>query len=648
MFFLSCEPDSKNAVISFVPEVVEVPYSGGSFSLACRNENGGELIDLSFETDADWITDLRFDGERVYLKVSRNSIPERRESDVKVTAADGSASGTFKVVQAVGEPAPFDIELVNITKTGVKAAIYPRDPSMPFISLLSDSLSMVDLADPDSLFADDMRFIRQDANYYGESFERMLGMYAVPGNRDMEVTTLWPGEPYVIYAYGIDTLDVNRVTEVVKIEFNAKDVIMQNVKFDIAVTPIENNADVTYTPVDYDGFYYSQLLPDVSETATDADIKEKAVMEYINKYNYFKMFGFSDEMILTRYCKHGPATCHYVEMKGESRYAAFAFALDDEAMKCSDVSYESFITGKVEPSDNIITIDIVDVKERHVVFQFTATNDDPYRIAFMPDSLTQGMNKDGIFKMLLQEVEQIGLKAKGSHRDTLLGLTPSTDYSVYAFGYTAGVPTTELFSNSFRTKDEYVGKATPKLEYSKYYDAIEVGKRNYDYDAVAQEGHIFMPTTVSVVPEDAEVRWGFVNQVDIDAGVSDSQIVSWLMTDGERSHNGEWDVWDFPYGACIIGVAVAIDENGSRGELYKGEAITFMRENVGDPQEFLDKYPYPGGRSASMPEFRDFTEEILKARERVLNTKYIIESAEQSDYEKTNNIIRNPYCKINR
>lgn len=96
----SCQKEAKNPVITIMPEVVEVPFEGGNFSVAYTIENPVEGMMVSVDNDADWIADFNLETEgEISFNVAKSGIKEVREAIVKINYSNIEPKPLFTIRQ---------------------------------------------------------------------------------------------------------------------------------------------------------------------------------------------------------------------------------------------------------------------------------------------------------------------------------------------------------------------------------------------------------------------------------------------------------------------------------------------------------------------------------------------------------------------
>lgn len=584
--------------IAFSPETVEVPAKGGDLSVAYKIENPIEGAEIAVKCEADWITDFNLETEgQILFKVAKNKIQEAREAAVEINYPGVNSVPTFIVKQEIGAPDPFTIEVSDVSYTSMTVNIISYDKEMKYIYQFIETayLEKHNLTEDDALFAEDINYFSQLAESNGYSLNEVLGMFALGGDTTGEDWAgLTPATSYTIYAYGIDVEKAERLTDIVRYEVSTEAVSKIDAKFDIDPKVNGVIADIKVTPINYDGYYLPVVGSNFEESTPEEEIAENIANFWMTYYNMFMFEGYTYEMILqeTGLCATGVYSGIFNDLAPTTLYVAAVVAVNKEALICSDVSYKFFVTGEVEPSDNIIDIKVSDIKSRQATIMFIPSNNDPYTIGLFPAEEIKGYSDEDIIASLLSYPYNIA----GKYTETV-PLEPNTEYKVFAVGCVSSVPTTGLFQTSLTTPEAVVANVNVKMEYNDYADAAEVGKIDENYAQFAYQDNVFMGITFTSEPTASSIHFGFIRTEDYEAGDWENDAIIKALL-GEMPLNGPYEIGSMKYGDKLIGCAIGEDENGDFGPLYIGKPIEITKDGVMDSEEWLAKYPYPYGGEA--------------------------------------------------
>jgi len=163
-----------------------------------------------------------------------------------------------------------------------------------------------------------------------------------------------PGE-YIVVAFGVDAYGRLDGTYGYT-EFTVE--APSNVTIEVAVSDItHNSANAKFTPSSDSVYYlYSIESPGwVDQFETTADLAAADLNYWKSKYGEtYSNYGFDsiEDLILTGLCKKGEYTYAADGLNPESKYYAYAFALDSQLNVISDVAITSFNT-QAKPESNL-------------------------------------------------------------------------------------------------------------------------------------------------------------------------------------------------------------------------------------------------------------------------------------------------------
>ena len=169
----------------------------------------------------------------------------------------------------VDEERVFAFEGKTIKHNSISLNIIPEDKDMEYVVLFAEKKHFLanGIDTREELLEDDLAMLRDYANYYGISVRDFLeGMkWLAKGDKTgYKVTNLYPDTEYVVYCYGVDVNEENyeATTEVYYEVITTTTPELQDVVFDIETAVNGNSVAITMTPDNYDGLYYSYIVPD--------------------------------------------------------------------------------------------------------------------------------------------------------------------------------------------------------------------------------------------------------------------------------------------------------------------------------------------------------------------------------------------------
>lgn len=164
----------------------------------------------------------------------------------------------------------------------------------------------------------------------------------------------------------------------------------------------------------------------------------------------YDSWGYSIEEAIADFCSKGEDSFRYADLKQETAYYGYAYAVGDDGTIASGITYSTFETGKIEPSDLILEIKVYDITAYSATLDIIPSNEDQYTFLITYADDFAGMADEEILMMLIDGFWLQPLTGPVSG-ETIGDIEPGTNYAVYAFGYQGGMATTQLFKEEFST-----------------------------------------------------------------------------------------------------------------------------------------------------------------------------------------------------
>ena len=193
------------------------------------------------------------------------------------------------------------------------------------------------------------------------------------------------------------------------------------------------------------------------------------------------------------------------ELTAGTDYVAYAVSISDECIINSEPEILEFRTDDVVRSDNVISIEIVNVETRLIDVEVKTTNDDPYVMLALEASPYKGLTDEEILESInahynFMRVCRGDTTLRFSYPDS--EYQPNTEYIVFAFGYDLGVPTTDIVYQYITTTDAKQSDMTFNLLYNGYYAGAEVQEAYPDNFTADISGHAIFHVKANSVPRE--------------------------------------------------------------------------------------------------------------------------------------------------
>ncbi len=589
-------PTEETPVIKLVSSVVEAEAAGGEFTVNYTIENPskeGKLTLTPSETP-EWLT-AAVAGDKISFTVASNQTPEPRTFEF--TATYPKAADVRLTVKQAAASKQIEVRLTDTSEMSAHFNITPKDKAMRYVvmTFYSDMVNM--FPNDKDLVANDKRYFEQMAADLEVPFGELMESNSEVGDQELyPVEGLVPGRKYTTYVYGVSLPDYTQLTEVTRVEYETLPVKKETIKFDIQAKAEGVTVDLNIHPINYNGMYSYDVI-EFPDDATDEQITTRIEEEWYQAVALYLMFDETPESIVNMMSTSGE--CVWATDKLANRtYVAYAYAVDEKtAFMKSDVQFVRVKTGDVPPSDNVIDIRISDITPYTAKVMIMPSNEDPFAMVGVSTEQVKDLTDEELPKFLMSMVND---PVTGPFEADMRGLSPETEYRVYAFGYYSGAITTQLYEARFSTAKAVPSDTRAALNYGKFYDSMAVAELDPGYKNMAKEGAVFIPVDF-IFDEGTTFYSSFMTQKEADS-LSDEQIITMVIDRfGPTKVTPPYSILRAPYDMPVVGIAFAVDQEGRFTKLFRGAPVTATVDKASDPKEFVEKYPNPGTQAAQQP-----------------------------------------------
>lgn len=332
-------PDAQPEIV-FAKESLDVPAEGGPFQIEYTIENPVANATLSAKCNDSWITDIDTKTAGVIsFNVTKNETAEKREAIIEVSYADIQPAPSFTAKQAARPEEAFTITISDITTKTFRTTVRPGDQEMYYLLNIIPSRAAADFKTDDELYQYDIDFYT-DMDATGSGWQSWAQEYLEQGTiADRLIENMEPNTEYLVYAYGVDPITIERLTPISKKTLTTLAPQTIDTKFDIQIVSTEGlNIDVLVKANDYDGHFVAKIYGSVDAADTDATVLEKISESWIDNVQIYGWMGYTAEMILSQYTFQQSREIQET-LEPNSKYYIYAFAVDDEALRCSDIVF---------------------------------------------------------------------------------------------------------------------------------------------------------------------------------------------------------------------------------------------------------------------------------------------------------------------
>ena len=511
------------------------------------------------------------------------------------------------------KPKPFAFENKQIKHTELSLDIAPEDKELEYVVLFAEKKHFIanGIDTREELLADDLAMLRQYADYYGITIREFLeGMkWITKGDKEgYKVTNLYPATEYVVYCYGVNVEGENyeATTEVYYEVITTTAPKLQDIDFDIKANIVGNSVAITITPNDYNGLYYSYIVPDTNNYYLPEGAPFNA--DYLAHYRNTTWATFNElinnqGIAAEQFCHSGEVTIND-RLNPNANYMVICFAVseDQTPILCSEPSIAYFTTEESNKSDLKIEIKVEDITQYNAMLTVTPSKmGDDYACVFLAASQLPPLESE--YEQMMFIIENFDPAIfSGPFSEALTPLMPGTEYVVVAFGIENNLPTTDMFAYRFTslkagTSEVYI----ESIEIIKLFDAEEIIALDKSYTSILAECEcVAIVEAKTNIPTDKLRFWWYEEWMRVEYS-EEAFLEDLLMYD--YANNPE--MMDMYYSMSdqdrFLFAGIAEDENGNMSEIFYTEPFLMSKDMCDPAEEF---FSYVGSASTTAVIFR--------------------------------------------
>ncbi len=506
------------------------------------------------------------------------------------------------------KPKPFAYENKHIKHTELSLNISPEDKELEYVVLFAEKKHFIanGIDTREELLADDLAMLGQYADYYGITIREFLEGMKWLTKGDMvgyKVTNLYPATEYVVYCYGVNIEGENyeATTEVYYEVISTTAPELQDIDFDIEAAITGNSVAVTITPNDYNGLYYSYIVPDTNNYYLPEGAPFNA--DYLAHYRNTTWATFN-ELInnqgipAEQFCHSGVATIND-RLNPNANYMVICFAVseDQTPILCSEPSVAYFTTAESNKSDLKIEIKVEDITQYNAMLTVTPSKrGEDYACVFLAASQLPPLESE--YEQMMFIIENFDPAIfSGPFSEALTPLMPSTEYVVVAFGIENNLPTTDMFSHRFTSLEAGTSEVyIESIEIVKLFDAEEIIALDRSYtSALAGCECVAIVEAKTNIPTDKLRFWWYEEWMRVEYS-EEAFLEDLLMYD--YANNPE--MMDMYYSMSdqdrFLFAGIAEDDNGNMSEIFYTEPFLMSKDMCDPAEEF---FSYVGSASTT-------------------------------------------------
>lgn len=511
------------------------------------------------------------------------------------------------------KPKPFAFENKQIKHTELSLDIAPEDKELEYVVLFAEKKHFIanGIDTREELLADDLAMLRQYADYYGITIREFLeGMkWITKGDKEgYKVTNLYPATEYVVYCYGVNVEGENyeATTEVYYEVITTTAPKLQDIDFDIKANIVGNSVAITITPNDYNGLYYSYIVPDTNNYYLPEGAPFNA--DYLAHYRNTTWATFNElinnqGIAAEHFCHSGEVTIND-RLNPNANYMVICFAVseDQTPILCSEPSIAYFATQESNKSDLKIEIKVEDITQYNAMLTVTPSKrGEDYACVFLAASQLPPLESE--YEQMMFIIENFDPAIfSGPFSEALTPLMPGAEYVVVAFGIENNLPTTDMFSYRFTSLEAGTSEVyIESIEIAKLFDAEEIIALDKSYTSILAECEcVAIVEAKTNIPTDKLRFWWYEEWMRVEYS-EEAFLEDLLMYD--YANNPE--MMDMYYSMSdqdrFLFAGIAEDENGNMSEIFYTEPFLMSKDMCDPAEEF---FSYVGSASTTAVIFR--------------------------------------------
>lgn len=586
------KPSEKKGETTFTLNQTEVNATAEGMDVEItyevKNPQSGSVV--LTECKDNWIKNLSTATYgMIKFTVAPNYKKEARETKIKVLYTGAKNGEEIVVKQEASDVEAFTYSILSNESTALSIEVTPADKETAYIcrTYTKAHMEAFGLIYDEGIINYDLDAIADEAYAASQTLLNYLQNIARKGQAIVDFTELVPDTEYVVYCYHINLsngqpTDGEVYTETIR---TAK---VQNIDENISMSFEVKGAHVTQTVTTKypETYYYTECwsMNDFKAYFGSSATPEEIFPRRWNEQVTMKRdMGYQPATIIADLCKQGTQTIEYNELKADTEYVFYVFAVDPEtAFTATDIVTESVYTSNATDSGVTIAIEVKNIFYTTADIYFTAS--DPtatFRRTVLTKEQYQACGSTDAERFAAFEANGYvnSYTATGSTDLNYTKGQAGVTFVAIAFGVEGETPNTRIFTKEFTFLSDTPGTSNIKLSYTEFYTLSEVAAVDAEHwgNYTAYDNFALVPMTISGVQEGDEVYY-MLDTRPLDWYSKESQ---WLSEVAQSSHlkNQYHNCYmQLEYEKDYIIVAVAKDKNGNFGTLFKTELYLYKSD----------------------------------------------------------------------
>lgn len=441
--------DALEVTLNSHGESLEIGYT-------IENVRAEERTELEVENLAEWLL-VEVDDDKISFSADKNATTKGRVTNV-VLKYEGAESVEIAVkqpnIEVPRENLSLEVEITGVSPVSITFNVKASHPDMTWIPMVTYKEYWDQKLSDEEIYISDLAYFEYLADNAGISRDEFLAdMVGMGSQSDIEITGLTPETEFVVYVYGL-TVDGERTTDIVAREATTEKPYEGDITFTFDIKEEDYIMEFVVTP-SHKGvnFYHGvateseieawkalagsdNLRDAIQQGEIEAGIEDFIYYDFIDdRKDFFDMYNEIDTV------EDG-----WERVKAGKKYILYAAKWDEDCRLIGEVSTAEYTAPAAEKSDNKLTVEIREVNQSQVSVAVTTTNNDPYVVIPMKSEDIAGMSDDEIYNHVMTNYDYLVSEymANGDSFRIFSRMRPETNYTILAFGSTAGTMTTDM------------------------------------------------------------------------------------------------------------------------------------------------------------------------------------------------------------
>ncbi|MBQ2783697.1 MAG: hypothetical protein IJE99_01705 [Alistipes sp.] len=441
--------DALEVTLNSHGESLEIGYT-------IENVRAEERTELEVENLAEWLL-VEVANDKISFSADKNATTKGRVTNV-VLKYEGAESVEIAVkqpnIEVPRENLSLEVEITGVSPVSITFNVTASHPDMTWIPMVTYKEYWDQKLSDEEIYISDLAYFEYLADNAGISRDEFLAdMVGMGSQSDIEITGLTPETEFVVYVYGL-TVDGERTTDIVAREATTEKPYEGDITFTFDIKEEDYIMEFVVTPSHKGVNFYHGVATESeieawkalagSDNLRDA-IQQGEIEAGIEDFMYYDFIDDRKDFF-DMYNEIDTVDDGWERVKAGKKYILYAAKWDEDCRLIGEVSTAEYTAPAAEMSDNKLTVEIREVNQSQVSVAVTTTNNDPYVVIPMKSEDIAGMKDDEIYNYVMTNYDYLVSEymANGDSFRIFSRMRPETNYTILAFGSTAGTMTTDM------------------------------------------------------------------------------------------------------------------------------------------------------------------------------------------------------------